>query len=148
MFLICRAYTTRKKTMMIPDYQRPKSVLDSYSNSTMNITYAPLIFYCIDGHIISALFICNGADDCPDGSDEVYCSCIKNSSETCYSALNLSSHPFSNCICKEPLEKKRHGGCGPYNLKTTLAIINNRTHNCSSDKIKCMYQIVGNGNRE
>ena len=133
---------------MILDNQRPKSVLDSYSNSNRNNKDVPLIFYCNDGYIISPLFICNRVDDCPDGSDEIYCSCLKTSSEIHYSVLNLSSHPFSNCVCKEPLEKTRHGGCMPYYLKTQHTIIKNITHNCSSEKIKCMYQIVGNGNRE
>ena len=135
-------YSSRKKNVRIPDKQAFKAPSDSQSNFIKrNNKSNPQIFYCNDGHVIILPFICNGVDDCPDRSDEVFCSCIKNSLETHYPVFNLSSHPFSNFVCKEPLEKKRHGGCGPYKMQHI--IIKNTTHNCSSEKIKCTYQIVG-----
>jgi hypothetical protein len=61
--------------LCIPEYYRCDFVYDcaGYSDETLNCTCDPDDFECDSGGCVNGTWVCDGEEDCYDGSDEGVC---------------------------------------------------------------------------
>ena len=102
-YFICEDMQEEKSTTAVITY-------DSIKSSSVQ--------KCNSGEMVSTLFLCDGYEDCMDGSDEKNCSCFVDGniiSDSVFCAQNCTS--FRNCSCSLLYFNSAVKGCSSFQGK-------------------------------
>ncbi len=108
-------------------------------------------FLCGDEQYISTLYICDGHKDCPDGSDEMNCSCHVNGrkiNDNVYCSKNCSAGNMCTCPilfthlkldgCHSYFKYELHKISDPKNKQNEIKMM----YSCTNSSIKINFALV------